>query len=155
MRQLFQKLHTLGFLRRLHYFLIGSIQTSKTDIFQQGGVKQVLILSHIGNAAVQCLQAHITKFLPANGNAPFLRVIVVDQQFCKGALARTGFTNQGSFLSCFCHKGNIVEDFVFRYYRFPIWARLCRLIRKGNMIVRNVKILSVEIILSSLQRCRI
>jgi len=40
---------------------------------------------------------------------------------------------------------NIVEDFVFRYYRFPIWARLCRLIRKGNMIVRNVKILSVEI----------
>ena len=42
LRQLFQKLHTLGFLRRLHYFLIGSIQTSKTDIFQQGGVKQVL-----------------------------------------------------------------------------------------------------------------
>ena len=85
--QLLQKLHTLGFPRRLQDLLIGSVQPSNADILQQRGVEQVLILRHIGNTAVQRLQAHVTQFLSADGDAAFLRVIVVDQQFCQSALA--------------------------------------------------------------------
>ena len=79
--QFFQELHTLGFLRCFHYFFVRCVQPAKPDIFQQRGVEQVLILRHIGDVTVQRLQTHITKFLAANGDAAFLRVIIMDQQF--------------------------------------------------------------------------
>ena len=155
MGQLFQKLHALGLARCLQDLLIGSVQPSHADILQQRGVEQVLILRHIGNTAVQRLQAHVTQFLSANGDAAFLRVIVVDQQLCQSALARAGLSHQGRFLSGLGCKADVVEHFILHHHGLSVRAGLCLGVAKGNMVIDDGIILSVEAVRRLLKLRRI
>ena len=155
MGQLFQKLHALGLARCLQDLLIGSVQPSHADILQQRGVEQVLILRHIGNTAVQRLQAHVTQFLSADGDAAFLRVIVVDQQLCQSALARAGLSHQGRFLSGLGCKADVVEHFILHHHGLSVRAGLCLGVAKGNMVINDGIILAVEAVRRLLKLRRI
>lgn len=85
------------------------------------------------------------------GNATFLWVIIVNQQFCQCTLARTRFTNKSCFLSSFCRKGNVMENFIHGHHRLSIRAGLCGLITKRNMVISNGVIFSIEYILCLLK----
>ena len=144
----------MSFLCGLHHFFIRCVQPTKPNVFEQRGVEQVLILCHIGDTAVQCFKTHIAKFLSSDRNAAFLRVIIVNQQFCQCTLAGARFTNKSCFLSSLCRKGNIMENFIHGHHRLSIWSGLCVLIAKRNMIISNCVIFPVERILCLLKlRC--
>ena len=104
------KFHALRLLCRGEHFLLRRIGLADLDIIVNAGVEQEIILRHKGNFIVQGVEAHVRNVLPAQSYLAAADVIVMHQQFCERALARTGFADQRRLFAFLHHEAGALND---------------------------------------------
>ena len=104
------KFHALCFFRRGEHFLLRRIGLADLDIIVNAGVEQEIILRHIGDAGVQSVGAHVRNVLPAQRNPSAADIVVMHQQFCERALARTRLADERRLFAFLHDEADALND---------------------------------------------